>query len=116
MGNSQPPWVNMVVGTVLGGMSLATAPVLVKFYDEPRLLRLTMPFAAGFLINAACQRYLGGCQDTVFFRCGRNRFCIGCPCVLWYGLDFLVEASARERYNGGYIFVHPFVRHATKYA
>ena len=46
-------WVNMLVGALLALISLATAPVLVAFYHEPRLLWVTVTLAAGFLINAA---------------------------------------------------------------
>lgn len=46
-------WINMLVGTVLGLLSLAIAPVLVSFYQEPRLFWVTAALAAGFLFNAA---------------------------------------------------------------
>jgi len=46
-------WVNILVGTILALMCLATAPVLVKFYDEPRLFWITVVAALGFIINAA---------------------------------------------------------------
>jgi O-antigen/teichoic acid export membrane protein len=46
-------WVNVLVGTFLGLLSLALAPVLVSFYHEPRLFWVTVLSAAGFIINAA---------------------------------------------------------------
>lgn len=46
-------WVNIVVGITLGFLCLATAPVLVAFYSEPRLFWVTTVMSAGFLINAA---------------------------------------------------------------
>jgi PST family polysaccharide transporter len=46
-------WINMLVGAVLGLLSLAIAPILVSFYQEPRLFWVTVAFAAGFLFNAA---------------------------------------------------------------
>jgi PST family polysaccharide transporter len=46
-------WVNVLVGTMLGALSLALAPLLVRFYHEPRLLWVTVVSAAGFIINAA---------------------------------------------------------------
>ena len=46
-------WVNVLVGMILGLLSLAIAPLLVSFYHEPRLLWVTMLSAAGFVINAA---------------------------------------------------------------
>jgi O-antigen/teichoic acid export membrane protein len=46
-------WINMLIGAMLALLCLATAPVLVAFYREPRLLWLTVTMAMGFLINAA---------------------------------------------------------------
>jgi len=46
-------WINMLIGALLAILCLATAPVLVAFYHEPRLLWVTVTMAMGFLINAA---------------------------------------------------------------
>jgi O-antigen/teichoic acid export membrane protein len=46
-------WINMLVGAALCALCLASAPVLVAFYDEPRLLWITVAMALGFLVNAA---------------------------------------------------------------
>ena len=46
-------WINMLVGAVLGLLSLAIAPILVLFYHEPRLFWVTVALATGFLFNAA---------------------------------------------------------------
>lgn len=46
-------WLNMAVGTLLGCLSLAIAPILVSFYQEPRLFFVTAALGAGFLFNAA---------------------------------------------------------------
>jgi PST family polysaccharide transporter len=46
-------WINMLVGAALCALCLATAPLLVAFYDEPRLLWVTVAMAIGFLVNAA---------------------------------------------------------------
>ena len=46
-------WINILVGTILAFFCLLTAPVLVRFYDEPHLFSLTVVSAAGFVINAA---------------------------------------------------------------
>src|SRR6516162_1004084 len=46
-------WVNVIVGTLLGCISIALAPVIAAFYHEPRLLAVTMALAAGFVFNAA---------------------------------------------------------------
>jgi O-antigen/teichoic acid export membrane protein len=45
-------WLNMLVGAILGLVSLAIAPVLVAFYGEPRLFWVTVALASGFLFNA----------------------------------------------------------------
>jgi PST family polysaccharide transporter len=46
-------WVNMLVGGVLALICLVTAPILVAFYHEPRLMWVTVTLAVGFVINAA---------------------------------------------------------------
>ncbi|BFU93231.1 MAG: lipopolysaccharide biosynthesis protein [Nitrospira sp.] len=46
-------WLNIAVGAVLGCLSLAVAPILVSFYQEPRLFFVTAALGAGFLFNAA---------------------------------------------------------------
>ena len=46
-------WINMLVGAVLGLLSLAIAPILASFYHEPRLFWVTVAMATGFLFNAA---------------------------------------------------------------
>jgi PST family polysaccharide transporter len=46
-------WINVLVGAVLGILTLAMAPFVVSFYREPRLLGVTAALATGFLFNAA---------------------------------------------------------------
>jgi PST family polysaccharide transporter len=46
-------WINMLAGIVLATITVLTAPVLVIFYNEPRLLWVTVTLAAGFLFNAS---------------------------------------------------------------
>jgi PST family polysaccharide transporter len=46
-------WINMIVGATLSVLSVASAPVLVGFYREPRLLAIASALALSFLINAA---------------------------------------------------------------
>jgi O-antigen/teichoic acid export membrane protein len=46
-------WINVLVGAVLGVLSLAIAPVLATFYHEPRAVWVTGVLAAGFLFNGA---------------------------------------------------------------
>src|SRR5712691_7100105 len=51
-------WVNIVFGTVLGFLCVATAPVLARFYHEPRLFWVTIAIAPGFLFSAAGVQHL----------------------------------------------------------
>jgi O-antigen/teichoic acid export membrane protein len=46
-------WINILVGTGLGLLCLLTAPVLVRFYGEPRLFWITVIIAIGFIVTAA---------------------------------------------------------------
>jgi O-antigen/teichoic acid export membrane protein len=46
-------WVNMLIGAGLCALCLATGPVLVAVFHEPRLTGVTAAMAAGFLVNAA---------------------------------------------------------------
>jgi O-antigen/teichoic acid export membrane protein len=46
-------WVNLLVGALLGFVSLGMAPVIAAFYHEPRLVGVTIVLAAGLLFNAA---------------------------------------------------------------
>lgn len=45
-------WINIGVGALLGGLAVAMAPIVAKFYHEPRLSTVTMALAAGFVFNA----------------------------------------------------------------
>jgi O-antigen/teichoic acid export membrane protein len=46
-------WINLLVGSILGLLSVAMAPFVARFYHEPRLLGVTVALATGFLFNAA---------------------------------------------------------------
>lgn len=46
-------WVNMLVGTALALLVLSAAPLVARFYHEPRLMAVTAVMAAGFVFNAA---------------------------------------------------------------
>jgi PST family polysaccharide transporter len=46
-------WVNILVGIVLSLLCVATAPIIAKFYNEPRLFWVTIAISTGFLFNAA---------------------------------------------------------------
>ncbi|RXH39631.1 lipopolysaccharide biosynthesis protein [Bradyrhizobium zhanjiangense] len=45
-------WINLLVGTILAVLCAATAPALVIFYHEPRLLWLTVAMGGGFVLTA----------------------------------------------------------------
>jgi O-antigen/teichoic acid export membrane protein len=55
-------WINILVGTILGLLCLATAPVLVSFYHEPRLFWITVTMGAGFVFGA------GGVQHSALLQ------------------------------------------------
>lgn len=46
-------WINILVGALLGLLTLAAAPLIASFYHEPRLFGVTAVLAAGFVFNAA---------------------------------------------------------------
>jgi O-antigen/teichoic acid export membrane protein len=46
-------WINLLTGLVLTLVAIAVAPVLGRFYHEPRLFRVTSYIAFGFLVNGA---------------------------------------------------------------
>jgi len=46
-------WINMLVGFLLGVLSLAIAPFLVTFYHEPALFWVTASLATGFIFTGA---------------------------------------------------------------
>lgn len=50
-------WLNLAVGFALGLILLVAAPMLVKFYREPRVLWVAVALAAGFPIGAASAQH-----------------------------------------------------------
>jgi PST family polysaccharide transporter len=46
-------WINLSAGAFLGLVTVAMAPIIAAFYDEPRLFGVTVVLAMGFLFNAA---------------------------------------------------------------
>src|SRR5215813_11703903 len=46
-------WINVLVGILLGLITLSMAPAIAAFYREPRLVSVTAALAAGFLFNSA---------------------------------------------------------------
>jgi O-antigen/teichoic acid export membrane protein len=60
-------WLNILVGTLLTLLCLAAAPLLVTFYNEPRLFWVTVVLATGFLINAAGVQHSALLQREIRF-------------------------------------------------
>jgi O-antigen/teichoic acid export membrane protein len=50
-------WINMAVGTVLALICVLSAPILVRFYDEPRLFWIAVAVGSGFVVNAAAVQH-----------------------------------------------------------
>jgi PST family polysaccharide transporter len=46
-------WINIMVGLLLTILCIITAPILAKFFHEPRVFWITVVMSAGFLISAA---------------------------------------------------------------
>ncbi|MDE3178653.1 MAG: oligosaccharide flippase family protein, partial [Acidobacteriota bacterium] len=46
-------WINVLVGAILGILSVAVAPTIAAFYHDPRLLAVTAILGLGFLFDAA---------------------------------------------------------------
>ena len=55
---SQLFWINLLVGLVLAALCVTTAPVLVRFYHEPRLFWIAIAMAPGFIIAAASVQHM----------------------------------------------------------
>lgn len=50
-------WVNISIGAILTAICLLTAPILSRFYHEPRLFWVTVGISGGFLFSAAGAQY-----------------------------------------------------------
>ena len=50
-------WINIGVGFILTGFSIAIAPILVSFYREPRLYWITVALGTAFIFNAAATQH-----------------------------------------------------------
>ena len=58
-------WINVAIGVVLGLLCFATAPLLVAFYNEPRLFWATGALGLGFLFSAARRPTFGPSGKTI---------------------------------------------------
>src|SRR5262249_44930669 len=60
-------WVNLAVGGILAALCAAIAPVVVRFYHEPRLLWITVVIGMGFLFNGATAQHRAILQRDMRF-------------------------------------------------
>jgi O-antigen/teichoic acid export membrane protein len=61
-------WVNLVVGGFLATLAAGSAPLLVHFYHEPRLLWITIFLGTGFLFNGATAQHRAMLQRSMRFK------------------------------------------------
>ena len=55
-------WINMLIGGILTLLCLLTAPILARFYGEPRLFWVTIALSTGFIFSAAGAQYAATLQ------------------------------------------------------
>jgi O-antigen/teichoic acid export membrane protein len=60
-------WINVVVGVILTGLCAAISPILTRFYNEPRLLWVTIIIGVGFLFNGATAQHRAMLQRNMRF-------------------------------------------------
>jgi O-antigen/teichoic acid export membrane protein len=60
-------WINLAVGGLLAALCVATAPVLVAFYHEPRLLWISVVIGLGFVFNGAAAQHRAKLQRDMRF-------------------------------------------------
>lgn len=60
-------WVNLTVGFALAMLCSAVAPLLARFYGEPRLLMVTMALGLGFVFNGASAQHRAILQRNMKF-------------------------------------------------
>ena len=60
-------WINVLVGVVLSVLCAAMAPILTHFYNEPRLLWVTIVIGGGFLFNEATAQHRAILQRNMRF-------------------------------------------------
>jgi len=102
-------WCNILIGTLLGVVCLLTAPILVFFYQEPRLFWITVVIAAGFVItaagtqhNALLQRQLryfsltliDGFSEFLGFAIGITMAWVGCGYWALVGTAIVAQAAS----------------------
>jgi len=61
-------WINLAVGGLLALLCGLLAPILVRFYGEPRLFGIAMVIGLGFVFNGAAIQHRALLQRTLRFR------------------------------------------------
>lgn len=60
-------WINVAVGAILAALCAAIAPILTRFYHEPRLLWVTVVIGLAFLFNGAAAQHRAMLQRNMRF-------------------------------------------------
>lgn len=60
-------WVNLVIGGVLAALCAAVAPILTRFYHEPRLFWMTVVIGTSFIFNGAAAQHRAILQRNMRF-------------------------------------------------
>lgn len=60
-------WINMLVGAILALITLAIAPLVARFYHEPKLIGVTAALASGFVFNAAGVQHTASLERAMRF-------------------------------------------------
>lgn len=60
-------WVNLVFGGVLAALCVAIAPILTRFYHEPRLFWMTVVVGTSFIFNGAAAQHRATLQRQMRF-------------------------------------------------
>ncbi len=60
-------WINVVVGGLLAALAAVAAPVLTKFYHEPRLFWVTVVLGASFIFNGGAAQHRAMLQRSMRF-------------------------------------------------
>lgn len=60
-------WVNLVIGGVLAALCAAIAPILTRFYHEPRLFWVTVVIGTSFIFNGAAAQHRAVLQRNMRF-------------------------------------------------
>jgi O-antigen/teichoic acid export membrane protein len=61
-------WINLAVGGILAALCGLAAPVLVRFYGEPRLLGIAIVIGLGFIFNGAAIQHRALLQRAMRFQ------------------------------------------------